>query len=126
MDSKPILIAIAAATAAAWLAWLAIQLPRIKKKCHKEGFEAGVKFADKLDEETRQVKGQEDSNALEKTVALTRIRCVLINFEKKFKDLKAKKQEILKDERLSPDEKMRRILGLDKELESWVEAQGMA
>ena len=126
MDAKPILIAITAVTAAAWLAWITIQLPRIKKKCHKEGFEAGVRFADKLDEQTRQVKGHEDSNALEKTVALTRIHSVLIDFEKKFKDLKAKKQEILKDESLSPDEKMRRILGLDKELEIWVGAQGMA
>lgn len=126
MNLKPkhILIAAIAGAAMAALILYFVLIPKLQKKCYKDGFEAGVDFMNKLRDEIQKTLEDEGKSKLEKAAALERYNHIFKAFEKKYKEYSAQKKMIEKSDD-TEWEKKRRISELETEFEEWLKETGL-
>ena len=126
MNLKPkhIILAAIAGAAMAVLFLYFVVIPKMQKKCHKDGFEAGVKFMNKLHEEIEKTLVEEGKSKLEKAAALERYNLIFKAFEKKYKVYSSQKKIIEKSDD-TEWEKKRKISEMEAQFEEWLKETGL-
>lgn len=104
---------------------LLIKLPKIKKKCFREGYKAGTRALENIERKMKEIKRDKDRSKESRKQAVEKYKRIFEEFEARFNDVQARKKAVKKSD-LSDTEKNRRYAQLDSEFESWVRSTGLA